>query len=57
MFAASASFGQTEEKFDYTLSIIGIANSIELFAGEVGKGGAMAVSEIYEQEDTEEEVK
>ena len=57
MSAASASFGQTEEKFDYTLSIIGIANSIELFAGEVGKGGAMAVSEIYEQEDTEEEVK
>ena len=27
----------------YSLSIIGIANSVELFKGEIGKGGTMHV--------------
>ena len=35
-----------QNNLQYSLSIIGIANSIELFTGEVGKGGKMDVSQV-----------
>ena len=48
------SLTKKNRKKPFSLSIIGIANSVELFKGEIGKGGSISATRQGQKEESKD---